>query len=168
MDKGNRMPIYEFYCEDCNTIFNFFSRRINTTAQPLCPSCKVRPIKRQPSTFATIGKAKEPGGDFDLPMDEGKMERAIYELARDAEGVNEDDPRQMARLMRKLSERTGLNLGSGVEEAMARLERGEDPEQVESEMGDIFDAEDLFTMPGKKGGQKGRVAPFRDETLYEL
>lgn len=96
------------------------------------------------------------------------MERAISELARDAEGLNEDDPRQMARLMRKLSEKTGLNLGSGVEEAMARLERGEDPEQVESEMGDIFEAEDLFTMPGKKGGRKGRGSPFRDETLYEL
>ena len=25
------MPIYEFYCPDCNTLFNFFSRTINTS-----------------------------------------------------------------------------------------------------------------------------------------
>ncbi|MCK4728291.1 MAG: zinc ribbon domain-containing protein, partial [Desulfobacterales bacterium] len=34
------MPIYEFYCEDCNTIFNFFSRSVNTTKRPPCPRCK--------------------------------------------------------------------------------------------------------------------------------
>ncbi|XCN71926.1 MAG: FmdB family zinc ribbon protein [Candidatus Electrothrix aestuarii] len=33
------MPIYEFYCQDCNTIFNFFSSRINTEKRPDCPKC---------------------------------------------------------------------------------------------------------------------------------
>jgi hypothetical protein len=28
------MPIYEFYCEDCHTIFNFFSKNVNTTKKP--------------------------------------------------------------------------------------------------------------------------------------
>jgi len=34
------MPIYEFYCEDCNTLFNFFSRTVNTDKQPPCPRCR--------------------------------------------------------------------------------------------------------------------------------
>jgi len=24
------MPIYEFYCRKCNTLYNFFSRSVNT------------------------------------------------------------------------------------------------------------------------------------------
>ena len=25
------MPVYEFYCEKCNTVFSFFSLGVNTT-----------------------------------------------------------------------------------------------------------------------------------------
>ena len=31
------MPIYEFYCAKCNTIYNFFSRTANTDKIPTCP-----------------------------------------------------------------------------------------------------------------------------------
>ncbi|MGD2029649.1 MAG: zinc ribbon domain-containing protein, partial [Desulfobacterales bacterium] len=41
------MPIYEFYCRDCNTIFNFFSKTINTTKKPKCPKCKTKTLTRQ-------------------------------------------------------------------------------------------------------------------------
>ena len=34
------MPIYEFYCRKCNTIYNFFSRSVNTEKIPFCPKCK--------------------------------------------------------------------------------------------------------------------------------
>ncbi|MDP3283707.1 MAG: zinc ribbon domain-containing protein, partial [Desulfobacterales bacterium] len=34
------MPIYEFYCQDCNTIYNFFSKSVNTKKSPNCPMCK--------------------------------------------------------------------------------------------------------------------------------
>ena len=94
------MPIYEFYCPDCNTIFNFFSIRINTEKRPDCPKCGRKELQKQMSTFATIGKAKEEDGDDPLAgLDEVKMERAFEGLMRDAEGINEDDPRQMATLM---------------------------------------------------------------------
>jgi len=33
------MPIYEFYCEPCHTIYNFFSRSVNTGKRPACPKC---------------------------------------------------------------------------------------------------------------------------------
>ena len=100
------MPIYEFFCKDCHTIFNFFSRRINTGTVPDCPKCG-RTLKKLLSSFATIGKAKEPG-DEDLPQgfDESRMEGALGELTREAEKMNEEDPKVMARLMRKFSEKT--------------------------------------------------------------
>jgi hypothetical protein len=31
------MPIYEFYCVDCNTLFNFFSKTINTQKNTQVP-----------------------------------------------------------------------------------------------------------------------------------
>ena len=164
------MPIYEFYCSDCNTIFNFFSRTVNTTKRPKCPKCKTATLTRQVSLFSFTGRAKEESDIDDFPFDESKMEQAMRMLAGEAEKIDEDDPRQAANLMRKLSDMTGLKLGQGMEEALSRMESGEDPEQVEAEMGDLLEGEDPFILPGKKGkGSKAkRPAPLRDETLYDL
>lgn len=164
------MPIYEFYCRDCHTIFNFFSKTVNTRKKPNCPKCGRGPLDKQMSAFAFTGRAKESEDMDDLPMDEGKMEQAMRMLASEAENINEDDPRQAANLMRKLTDMTGLELGPGMQEALKRMEQGEDPEQVESEMGDLLESEDPFLFPGKKGGGlRARTrAPLRDETLYDL
>ena len=86
------MPIYEFYCSDCNTIFNFFSKTINTAKKPKCPKCKTKTLSRQMSAFAFTGKAKEDGGLDDMPFDESKMEKAMQMLAGEADSINEDDP----------------------------------------------------------------------------
>ena len=162
------MPIYEFYCEPCNTVFSFFSRGVDTARIPACPGCR-RPLKRQMSIFAKVSRGKEePAGD-DMPaIDEAKMERAMAMLAGEAEKLNEDDPRQAAQLMRKLTDATGLSLGSGMEEALLRLERGEDPDRIEEEMGDLLEGEEPFLMEGK--GKRGRRKPKPrvDETLYDL
>jgi putative FmdB family regulatory protein len=160
------MPIYEFYCNECNTLFNFFSSRTNTSATPSCPKCD-QLLARQISLFSTIGRAKEDDGMPDL--DENRMERVMGELAREAETINEDDPQQMARMMRRFTEQTGMALGSGMEEALSRMEAGEDPNTIEQEMGALLENEDPFTMLAKKGKKgSGRHAPMRDETLYEL
>jgi putative FmdB family regulatory protein len=164
------MPIYEFYCKKCNTIFNFFSRRINTSTIPVCPKCG-RELKKLLSSFATVGKAAEPG-DVDLPQgfDESRMERALGELARDAEKMNEEDPKAMAGLMRRFSEKTGLTLNENMEKALSRLEAGEDPEQIEKEMGDIFEGEDAMPFEFKqvRKGRTGLNPPVHDETMYEM
>ncbi len=163
------MPIYEFYCEACNTIFNFFSKSIDTRKRPRCPKCKTRTLDRQMSAFAITGRAKEGGEMDDLPLDESKMEQAMQMLAGEAENINEDDPRQAADLMRKLTDMTGLELGAGMEEALRRMESGEDPEQIEAEMGDMLENEDPFQLVARKGGRsRQRPAPIRDETLYDL
>ena len=164
------MPIYEFYCEDCNTIFNFYSKTINTRKRPKCPKCKARALDRQMSSFAFTGKARQEGDADDLPLDEEKMERAMQMLAGEAERIDENNPRQAANLMRKLTSMTGLELGSGMEEALRRMEKGEDPEQIEAEMGDMLENEDPFIMAGKKtkGIKMQTSRPSRDETLYDL
>jgi putative FmdB family regulatory protein len=164
------MPIYEFYCDDCNTIFNFFSRSVNTTKKPKCPRCKTKTLARRMSAFAVTGRAKEAEDPDELPFDESRMEKAMQTLASEAESISEDDPRQAANLMRKLTDMTGLELGPGMTEAMRRMEKGEDPDQIEAEMGDLLEGEDPFLLPGKKGAKQTgkRPAPQRDETLYDL
>jgi len=162
------MPIYEFFCHRCNTVYNFFSRTVNTEKIPLCPRCKKVKLKRQMSVFAKISKGKSEGEDEPLPFDESKMEQAMSMLAGEADKIDEDDPRQAAKLMRKLSDATGLNLGPGMEEALSRMERGEDPDRIEAEMGDLLEGEDPFLLEpkSKRGGRK--TAPHKDETLYDL
>ena len=163
------MPIYEFYCSDCHTIFSFFSKTINTAKRPMCPKCRKRKLERQVSAFAMTGKAKEGGGSDDLPFDEGKMEKAVTALAGEAENIKDDDPRQAAQLMRKFTKMTGMELGKGMTEALNRMESGEDPEAIEKEMGDLLEKEDPFQMPEKKGGKGAKNRPpSRDETLHEM
>jgi putative FmdB family regulatory protein len=163
------MPIYEFYCSPCNTVFSFFSRTIDTGKIPACPRC-ARPLKRQLSVFAKVNRgAEEPFGDGLPPgLDEARMEKAMAMLASEAERISEDDPRQAAQLMRKLTDATGLSLGPGMEEALHRLEQGEDPDQIEAEMGDLLEGEEPFVAEGggKRGGRKAK--PQVDETLYDL
>jgi putative FmdB family regulatory protein len=163
------MPIYEFYCKKCNTIYNFFSKSVNTSKVPDCPKCKTVALERQMSLFAAItGSGKKEDAEDPLRgIDESKMEKAMMQLAAEAEKMKEDDPRAAAKLMRKLSETTGMKLGDGFQEALQRLEAGEDPDKIDEEMGDILSAEDPFGE--KKGGKKpARRKPRKDETLYDL
>ena len=163
------MPIYEFFCPDCNTVFNFFSSRINTEKCPDCPKCGRQKIDKLMSSFAVIGRAGEEGDDPLAGLDETKMERALEGLMQEAEHINEDDPRQMATLMRKFSDRTGISLGEPMEEAIARMEAGEDPDQIEREMGDLLEGDDAFSLETvKKKVHSQKKPPLHDEKLYEL
>jgi putative FmdB family regulatory protein len=163
------MPIYEFFCEQCNVIFNFYSSRVNTSAFPACPKCGKEKLTRQLSTFARIGSAKEETDGMLGGLDETKMERAFESLMREAEGMNQDDPRQMAQLMRKFTSQTGISLGDAMDEAISRMEGGEDPEQVEKEMGDTLGDDDISLEAMKKKAMRlAAKRPIHDETLYEL
>ena len=101
-------------------------------------------------------------------LDESKMEKAMGLLAREAEHMDEDDPRQAANLMRKLTDMTGLNLGPGMEEALRRMEAGEDPKKIEAEMGDILEEEDPFGIKEKAAKAPKYRPPRVDEKLYDL
>ncbi len=124
--------------------------------------------------FSTGSGGEHDEGMDDLPIDESKMESAIEALASDAESLNEDDPRAAAQLMRKFSNMTGMEFNEGIEQALQRMEAGDDPEAIEAEMGGALDDEDPFVMPGQKRDKsrdkkrKRRGAPRSDETLYDL
>jgi len=171
------MPIYEFYCVDCHTVYSFLSRTVNTTKRPDCPRCGRPKLERRVSRFAiSKGQTKPPESDAAMPdVDEDRLEQAMEQLASEAEGMDEDDPRQMARIMRKLCESAGLPLNEKMEEAVRRLEAGEDPEKIEEEMGDVFDDEEdpFFGEPGSGGGSLRGLTrrlrpPHVDETIYDM
>ncbi len=179
------MPIYEFYCSDCHRVFSFLSKSVDTTKQPNCPRCSRAGLTRRVSSFAiSKGRKDEPprpaAPEFPgLPpgMDEARLEQAMATITREAEGMNEEDPRQGALLMRRLFEATGMPVGSGMEEALRRMESGEDPEKIEEEMGDVMEdplgvegAPSLDDSPRKalRGLRRRVLPPTVDPELHEM
>jgi putative FmdB family regulatory protein len=161
------MPIYEFFCPDCNTIFSFLARSANTDKRPSCPKCSRPNLEKQVSLFSATGGAEEPGQD-DLPISDTRMEQAMAQLADRAEKIDENDPRQEAALMREFSKLTGMEYGRSMDEAISRLEAGEDMDAIEREMGDALDSDETpFLMPGSNPTRQ-KTLPRRDETLYEM
>lgn len=164
------MPIYEFYCQQCNTIYKFFSRTVNTEKIPFCPSCKDVKLERRISTFATISSLNNDSEEDDefAGIDEKRMERVLESLAHEAEHIDENNPRQMASLMRKFAREAGINFGEGMEEAIRRMEKGEDPEQIEEELGDVIENEDPFLLKSFKRFKGKKKKPKIDDHLYDL
>lgn len=164
------MPIYEFYCPDCHAIYQFFARTVGVRRTPACPKCSGTRLTREISRFALIGKAKEDGDGDDLPFDETRMMEAMESLAGEAESIPEDDPKAAAALMRKFAQKSGMPMGDAMEEALSRMEAGEDPDAVEAQMGDAL--EDDAALFGKPGGIVRAVQrmrePLRDGELYDM
>jgi putative FmdB family regulatory protein len=165
------MPIYEFYCNKCNTIFDFYSKRLNTEKIPFCPRCVDAKLERLMSQFSTVARRGEQK-DADFPQfDEAKMGQAISMLSREAEGVSEDDPTQAADLIRKFTDISGVKMGPAMQEALERMESGQDPEQIEADMGETLNSDELFEIAGAKQlftDNRRNNTTRRDKTLYEL
>ena len=179
------MPIYEFYCSDNNRIYSFFARSLAYAGKtPRCPDNPKHQMKRMMSSFAVTGRAKEkpdlpPGADMDDP----RMDAMMAQMEREIGNIDEENPnpRQLAHLMRKMSEITGEKVPQEMDEMIRRLEAGEDPERLEAEMGDLMgDGEGEGDMPGGMPGETPeeskirarlrqlRRQPRRDPTLYEM
>lgn len=168
------MPIYEFYCPDCHTIYSFYSRRINTDKTPACPidGSGDHHLERQVSLFAiSKGREEDDGGDMLDNIDESRLEQAMMAMSGEMENIDENDPRQAARMMRRLFDSTGLQLSGGMEEAISRMEAGEDAEQIEADMGDMLEEEEPFSMKPRRllnDLRRQYLPPKVDDTLYEL
>lgn len=168
------MPIYEFYCKSCHTIFNFFARSSRDYEAPACPKCKRKPLEKKISRFAISRGLKESSGSDEFgDMDDGKMDSAMMAMADRLESVDENDPRAMASVMRELFQTTGMQPNETIQEAMRRMEAGEDPDKVEEEMGSDLDASDpdaMFAAPNKAIGKLRRMLepPNVDPNLYDL
>jgi hypothetical protein len=51
---------------------------------------------------------------------------------------DENDPRSMGRMMRRMADEVGEDLGPEFDEVVGRLEAGEDPEEIEKSMPDLM------------------------------
>ncbi|MCZ6508090.1 MAG: zinc ribbon domain-containing protein [Acidobacteria bacterium] len=163
------MPIYEFYCSACHTLLNFFSATVDTDRRPDCPRCEATELERRPARFATLsGSAEEANASLE-GLDDARMEQAMAAMAGELEATGEDeDPRQMARLMRRFGEASGLEMSEQMESFVSRLEAGEDPDHVEQELeglGDDAGMEDLFRLKRGQAGHRARP-PRLDDELY--
>jgi putative FmdB family regulatory protein len=171
------MPIYEYACPKCRVIFNFLSKRLNPDRLPACPKCGNKKMVKQMSRFAMSKGLKEPPAkseaekseapmpDFDNP----RMERAMMDMERDMEHLDENNPRHMAHMMRKMKDL--MPPGSVPKEldvAIKRLEAGEDPEKIEADMGDVLG--DFMGDEDEEGGMGGMGGPgaySHDSGLYD-
>ena len=83
------------------------------------------------------------------------------------------DPRMMGKMMRRMMEASGQKLPGEMGEMLQRLEKGENPDKLEEEYGDVMEKMDgLEGLGGEKGEDwkmrlRRRVPPRRDPKLYE-
>jgi hypothetical protein len=184
------MPIYEYYCPDNHTVYQFFAK---TMAQgrtiPRCPDNPKFKLQKMVSSFAVTkggkGGEAEPAADTGEgdPGEDARMEAAMGVMEKEFSGVDENDPRAMARMMRKMSEVTGEKIDGEMEEVVRKLEEGADPESLEAQMGgdeppggaDPYgDDMGMGAGPAKAGDPKERKHRFkarsplrRDPKLYD-
>jgi len=165
------MPIYEFACPTCRVIFSFLSKRVNPERLPVCPKCGNKKMVKQLSSFAMPHRAKEPSSEpgevGPTPdLDDPKVMRAMAELERDLEGVDENNPKHMAHMMKKMKEvMPPGNLPKEIDVAIRRLEAGEDPEKIEADMGDVFG--DMMGGGDGDEGNGGHGGYARDSHLHD-
>ena len=168
------MPIYEFYCPDCHALYQFLSRRVTTKKLPDCPRCDRKKLERRPSAFAVSRGLSEPDSPAPGGPDDARLEKAMMSLAEDPSAfaaLDGDDPRAAAQFMKRLYDTAGLPVTPALEEAIRRMESGEDPEEVEADLGAALDEDPLLGPGGEvpaKGARRRLLPPRKDPELYEL
>ncbi len=168
------MPIYEFACPKCRRIFSFLSRRIQPEQSPSCPKCGRKNLTKEVSRFAMIRGVSEPkapsepveGDTSGMPdIDDPRMERAMSEMEQVMDHLDENNPKHMAIMMRKMKDMMPPGtLPKEMDIAIRRLEAGEDPEKIEEDMGDVFGE---MTGEDSSAGGGGGGPYAKDPGLYD-
>ena len=118
------MPTYDFICNDCQQKFDVFLTYSEYGKKAVhCAHCQSGNVRRR-MTKVRIAKS-----------DESRMESAADDFSG-MEGI-EDDPKAMARMMRKMGNEMGEELPSEFNEVVDRLEAGQSPEEIESAIPDL-------------------------------
>lgn len=168
------MPIYEFACPKCRVIFNFLSQRVSPKHLPTCPKCGNKKMEKQMSAFAMPRGGKNSGDGDDsgagtatddaIPdFNDPRMARAMQEMERDMAHMDENNPKHMAHMMRKMKDLMPPgSMPKEMETAIKRLESGEDPEKIEADMGDILSQ----FMGSEEDGGAGGGGYSHDAGLY--
>jgi len=186
------MPIYEFYCPDNHTIYQFYAR---TLAQgqtvPPCPANPSFRMEKMVSAFAIgsggakdsadgVGPEAGPGGGE--VGEDPRMEAAMQAMEKEFSSIDENDPKAMGRMMRRMAELTGEKIDGEMEEVVRKLEEGTDPESLDEQLGGDS-AADGMDDPYGGGAPEGpldteskqarfkyrlrRRQPVRDPQLYD-
>lgn len=119
------MPIYEYGCYDCCKKVSIFFRSFASieTDEVVCPRCQGTNLKRLISKVAFV-----------------RSEESRMEALADPDGLaglDENDPKSMARWLRKMGNEMGEDLGDEFDEVVGRLESGEDPDSIEKSMPEL-------------------------------
>ena len=120
------MPIYEFRCRHCRRRTSVFTRSIGAPASAVCEHCGSDDLSRVFSRVAVL----RADGDEASGFDESSLA-----------GVDENDPRSVARWVRKMSRQMGEPLEAEMESELERMEAGEMPDDFGD---DGVDDEDEF------------------------
>lgn len=113
------MPLYEYLCRSCRRRVTLL-RSFSDSTTPRCPECDSEELTRLVSRVAV------------LRSEESRLESLADPSS--LAGLDENDPRSIARWMRKMSAETGEELGPEFDEMVDRLEAGESPEEIERSM----------------------------------
>jgi len=112
------MPIYEYRCHDCRRRVSVFYRSFAAgEGQPTCPRCGGTRLARLISRVAVVRSEEGRLDDLADPSMLGDLD--------------ENDPKSLARWMRKMSDEVGEEMPSEFGEVMDRLESGQSPEEIE-------------------------------------
>ncbi|HEY4722825.1 MAG TPA: zinc ribbon domain-containing protein [Anaerolineae bacterium] len=122
------MPIYEYRCANCKKKVSVFFRSFSEVdhAAARCPNCNGSHLTRLVSKVRVIRGAS--GSSNSEGVDDSMLD-----------GLDESDPRSLGKMMRRMADETGEDLGPEFGEVVGRLEKGEDPEAIEKSMPEIAD-----------------------------
>ena len=115
------MPIYEFRCGRCRRRTSVFTRSIGGEIQAVCSHCGSNDMSRLISRVAVVRSED----DAFASLDESSLA-----------GVDENDPRSMARWVRSMSRQMGEPLDAEAEADLDRMEAGEMPDDLGDGDGD--------------------------------
>jgi putative FmdB family regulatory protein len=119
------MPIHEYRCHECGRRVSLLWRSFADmeTKQPRCPRCGGSQLTRLVSRVAVVRSE-------DSRLDDLADPSAL-------DGLDENDPKSLARWMRNMSQEMGEDLGDEFDEVIDRLEAGQSPEDIEESMPDL-------------------------------
>ena len=121
------MPTYDFVCEDCQQRFDVFMTYSEYGTRPvLCPHCGSTKVRRR-MTKVRIAKSEE-----------SRLENMVDESA--LQGL-EDDPKALGQMMKKMGKEMGEDLPPEFDDVVDRLEAGQSPEEIESALPDLGNAD---------------------------
>lgn len=118
------MPGYDFRCRDCGKRSIIYQSYQEYGVDPVvCPHCGSSQLRR---VIGRVRIAKSEDSRLEDLSDPGAWG-----------DLDEQDPRSMGKMMRKMSRELGEDMPPEFDEVVDRLEAGEDPEQIEQDMPDL-------------------------------